>query len=210
MGCGRRDVSCEVFERVVKSRCQTVKDVPPVRDLQWLALVPGIRNVVREPLRNVLGKVAAGVDWTVVRVAARTTGNAQPGTQHSAGDDGAVVAQRHARDVPLPRLQWQEWPSRVGRRLAVGIVVRSSGRPAPYGWRTGWRPPGSVEAVLRAEAALGDVGAVRGERLPHDSVVQAGFAAAAALDEGEAAACFSERVAAVKAAGLFSSRTPWR
>jgi hypothetical protein len=53
-----------------------------------------------------------------------------------------------------------------------------------------------VEAVAGFLAALGaglgDVGAVRRERFVHDPVVLAGFAAAAALDQGEVSAGFGE------------------
>jgi hypothetical protein len=43
---------------------------------------------------------------------------------------------------------------------------------------------------------------VRGERLVHDPVIQAGLAAAAALNQGEMSAGFGEQVAAVEAAVL--------
>ncbi|MDQ0745820.1 hypothetical protein QF034_000051 [Streptomyces africanus] len=43
---------------------------------------------------------------------------------------------------------------------------------------------------------------MRGERRIHDRLVQAGFAAAAALDESEVAAGFGEQVTAVEAAVL--------
>ncbi|MEU0031089.1 hypothetical protein [Streptomyces sp. NPDC006335] len=32
------------------------------------------------------------------------------------------------------RLKGQQWPGRAGSRLAIRVVVRSSGRSAPYAW----------------------------------------------------------------------------
>ncbi|MFH9009718.1 hypothetical protein ACH4E5_41750 [Streptomyces afghaniensis] len=44
---------------------------------------------------------------------------AQPSSEHAGGEEGSVVAQRHARDVPLPRLQRQEGHGWVSGRPPV-------------------------------------------------------------------------------------------
>ncbi|SEQ84188.1 hypothetical protein SAMN05216481_11711 [Streptomyces radiopugnans] len=112
-----------------------------------------------------------------VQRAAGAAGGAQPCGEHGGGG-GAVVAQRNTGDRPLPHCQRQAGQGRAG----LWSLVRAGGWVC-RGWEVVPGPAGGVEAALGAGAArcrgFGDVGAVRGQRGVHDSLVQAGFAAGA-------------------------------
>ncbi len=70
----------------------------------------------------------------------------------------------------------------------------AASRPATASTPARWAP------ASPPPSRRGDVGAVRGERLVHDPVVQAGLAASAAQDESEVTAGFGEQVAAMEGA----------
>lgn len=82
---------------------------------------------------QLLGHRGLLVREDVVRVTVGAAGRAQPCAQHSAGHDGAVVAQRVAWEGPLPRVQRKMRRGLVGGRPAVGVVVGSGSRSAPGG-----------------------------------------------------------------------------
>ncbi|MFI0829644.1 hypothetical protein ACH4Q7_35170 [Streptomyces roseolus] len=133
----------------------------------------------------------------VVRSFCRTTALARTARSYWIGTRRICHSPRPDPGLGFGRLAGIGWrmPVRVGRggrRLAGGEVGRG--------------PPGGVETVGGLPAAyglrLGDVQAVGGDGGGHDLLVQAGVAAAAAQDEGEVAAGFSEQVPAMEAAAV--------
>ncbi|AKJ08551.1 hypothetical protein ABB07_00330 [Streptomyces incarnatus] len=163
--------------------------------LRLLVVVLGINGRGREQL---LGHRRLLVCDDVVRPAPRGgDGGVQPLAEHRAGEDGPLVLQRDAGDLPLPRLQVREPGrgrcARVGRGLPVRF--REGGRRAAGGLEVDQGPAGGVGAVGGQQATqrlrLADVHAVRGHGGVHDSLVQARLAAAAAQDESQVTAGFS-------------------
>ncbi|MFE2204594.1 hypothetical protein [Streptomyces rubiginosohelvolus] len=131
-------------------------------------------------------------------------GGAQLLADRRTGEDGTVVLERDAGDLPLPRILTRGPGS--GRLAGIGrrspVRIGHSGCAAAGG-EVGQGPPGGAEAVAGLPAAYGlrlaDVQAVGGDGDGHVLVVQARVSAATAQDQGGVAADFGEQVPSMEA-----------